>query len=149
MRAPKMLIVDSQPTIAETIAEIFVRSGYEMRVRYNGESALEAALEWQPSVAIIEFILTGMNGLDCANELLAGHPDCKVILIYAQVAEHLIDAAGRAALRYLRSRLIRRADRHRWRASQRTDPFKVRLLEQANNSLKLRAQIPLNGQQVR
>jgi DNA-binding NtrC family response regulator len=44
-------------------------------------------------VAILEFILTGMNGLDCANELLEGHPDCKVILMYAQVADHLIDAA--------------------------------------------------------
>jgi DNA-binding NtrC family response regulator len=93
MRAPKMLIVDSQQTIAETIAEIFVLSGYEVRAKYSGESALEAAVEWQPDVAIIEFILTGMNGLDCANELLERHPDCKVILMYAQVAEHLIDAA--------------------------------------------------------
>jgi two-component system OmpR family response regulator len=93
MRAPKMLIVDSQQTIAETVAEIFVLSGYEVRAKYGGESALEAALEWQPNVAILEFILTGMNGLDCANELLGRHPDCKVILMYAQVAEYLIDAA--------------------------------------------------------
>jgi DNA-binding NtrC family response regulator len=93
MRAPKMLIVDSQQTIAETIADIFVLSGYEVRAKHSGESALEAALEWQPDVAIIEFILTGMNGLDCANELLERHPDCKVILMYAQVAEYLIDAA--------------------------------------------------------
>jgi DNA-binding NtrC family response regulator len=88
-----MLIVDSQQTIAETIAEIFVLSGYEVRAMYSGESALEATLGWQPDVAIVEFILTGMNGLDCANELLKRHPDCKVILMYAQVAEYLIDAA--------------------------------------------------------
>jgi DNA-binding NtrC family response regulator len=119
-----------------------VLSGYEVRAKYSGESALEAALEWQPDVAIIEFILTGMNGLDCANELLELHPDCKVILMYAQVAEYLIDDARARRYEVLAKPIeSEEADRHRWRASQRTNSFKVRLLEQMNKSLKLRAQV--------
>jgi DNA-binding NtrC family response regulator len=93
--APRVLIVDYQSVIADTLVLIFAREGYEARAFYDAETALAAAEEWIPDLAVVEIILRHMNGLECAMRLCAKHPLCGIILTSAQVSADLVHLAQR------------------------------------------------------
>jgi DNA-binding NtrC family response regulator len=82
--ARKILIIDDEPTIADTLAVIFSSSGYESRAVYSAEQALEMLEEWRPDLAIIDVVLPGMNGIEFAIFLKASYPACQFLLFSGQ-----------------------------------------------------------------
>lgn len=80
----KVLIVDDEQTIADTLALIFTSNGYETRASYSAEQALEVLEEWRPDVAIIDVVLPGMNGIEFAIFLKASYPGCHFLLFSGQ-----------------------------------------------------------------
>jgi CheY-like chemotaxis protein len=92
----RVLVVDS-PSIANPLASIFAKSGYEVRAEYSSEAAL--ASDWQPDLAVINmFILSGacsMNGADCADKLRVRYPPCRLVLLYATAADELLERCRR------------------------------------------------------
>ncbi len=82
--ARKILIIDDEPTIADTLAVIFASSGYESRAVYSAEQALEMLEEWRPDLAIIDVVLPGMNGIEFAIFLKASYPNCQFLLFSGQ-----------------------------------------------------------------
>src|SRR4051812_7720114 len=82
--ARKILIIDDEPTIADTLAVIFSSSGYEARAVYSAEEALEKLEEWRPDLAIIDVVLPGMNGIEFAIFLKASYPRCQFLLFSGQ-----------------------------------------------------------------
>jgi DNA-binding NtrC family response regulator len=71
-------------TIADTLALIFSSSGYEARMAYSAEQALEVLEEWRPDLAIIDVVLPGMNGIEFAIFLRASYPGCQFLLFSGQ-----------------------------------------------------------------
>jgi DNA-binding NtrC family response regulator len=82
--ARKILIIDDEPTIADTLAVIFASSGYEARSVYSAEQALETLEEWRPDLAIIDVVLPGMNGIEFAIFLRGSYPKCQFLLFSGQ-----------------------------------------------------------------
>jgi DNA-binding NtrC family response regulator len=82
---PKLLIVDDERIIAQTLAAIFNTNGYEAKPAYSAEHALEIIEEWEPAIAIIDVILPAMNGIDLGILLKASRPSIKVMLISGQI----------------------------------------------------------------
>lgn len=82
--ARKILVIDDEPTIADTLAVIFASSGYDSRAVYSAEQALEMLEEWHPDLAIIDVVLPGMNGIEFAIFLKASYPDCQFLLFSGQ-----------------------------------------------------------------
>jgi DNA-binding NtrC family response regulator len=74
--APKVLVIDDEPVIAETLAIVFSGAGYETRSVKSSEAAL-ALLEtrWIPQFVLIDVHLPGMNGIDLAISLKAQYPE--------------------------------------------------------------------------
>ncbi len=83
-RGRKILIVDDEPTIADTLALIFASSGYESRTAYSAEQALEMLEDWRPDLAIIDVVLPGMNGIEFAIFLKASYKECQFLLFSGQ-----------------------------------------------------------------
>lgn len=77
----RVLIVDDERVIADTLALICRNRGYQAEAAYSGEVALEKAAQWQPNVLISDMILGGMSGLDAAVEICRKIPSCRVILL--------------------------------------------------------------------
>jgi DNA-binding response OmpR family regulator len=77
----KILIVDDEVRIAETLDLIFSTRGYHVRVAFSAEIAIEVLAEWRPDVAILDVMLPLMNGIDLAIVLRANYPDCHVLLL--------------------------------------------------------------------
>jgi CheY-like chemotaxis protein len=63
----RVLIVDDEHIIADTLVAIFSGAGYESRAAYSAEGALGLIPSWPPQLAIVDVILPGMNGIDFAN----------------------------------------------------------------------------------
>jgi len=80
----KILIVDDEPTIADTLALIFAASGYEAKTAYSAEQALEMLEDWRPDLAVIDVVLPGMNGIEFAIFLKASYTGCQFLLFSGQ-----------------------------------------------------------------
>ncbi|HEY1894986.1 MAG TPA: response regulator [Terracidiphilus sp.] len=80
----KILIVDDEPTIADTLALIFAASEYEAKTAYSAEQALEMLEQWRPNLAVIDVVLPGMNGIEFAIFLKASYPACQFLLFSGQ-----------------------------------------------------------------
>ena len=87
----KILIVDAYKVNADVLGTIFEQAGFETFVFYSAEEALASAIK--PHVALIEFILIGMNGLDYAVRLRQRCPNCAILCFSGQVADHISEEA--------------------------------------------------------
>ena len=91
----KVLIIDDEMNVSDTLGLIFTKEDYEARVAYSAEEAIELIAEWSPDLAIIDVMLPGMNGIDFALVLKANHPGCRLLLFSGAhgTAELLAQAA--------------------------------------------------------
>ncbi len=58
----RILIVDDEPDLAETIQMNLEMEGYECLVAYDGNRGLERARKENPDLIILDVMLPGMNG---------------------------------------------------------------------------------------
>ena len=65
----KILVVDDNHDVADSLAEALRLFGAEVCVEYGGEAALEAMQRFMPGVAILDIGMPGMNGYDLARRL--------------------------------------------------------------------------------
>ncbi|MGB6690496.1 MAG: response regulator [Terracidiphilus sp.] len=77
----KILIVDDEVKVAETLDLIFSTRGYEVQVAYSAEEAIEILAEWKPELAIVDVMLPRMNGIDFGIALKSNYPDCVLLLL--------------------------------------------------------------------
>ncbi len=91
----RVLIVDDESVIADSLAIIFSNEGYDARAAYSAEQALQLFAEWVADLAIIDVRLPGMNGIDLAIRLKEQYPVCKVTLFAGQAATSDLAAPAR------------------------------------------------------
>jgi DNA-binding NtrC family response regulator len=91
MAKAKILIVDDVDTIARVYARFLERQGYEVRIAFNGEEALDVWKRFQPDLVISDIRMPKMSGFELGNEIRKKKPDQKIILMtgYADEAEVL------------------------------------------------------------
>ena len=92
----RILIVDDEKAIADTLALIFKTQHYEARVAYSAERAIETLAEWRPDLAVLDVVLPQMNGLDLAIVIKANYSACHVLLFSGNAnTALLLEEAGR------------------------------------------------------
>src|SRR5262245_29350366 len=64
-----VLIVDDNRVSADTLAMLLRLHGHEARTAYDGEAALVVLLDWQPDAAILDIVMSGLNGVELAARL--------------------------------------------------------------------------------
>jgi CheY-like chemotaxis protein len=65
----RVLLVDDNTDQADTLAQLLSGWGHEVRVFYDGLTALEAAQVYQPNLAMIDLGLPGIDGYQVALRL--------------------------------------------------------------------------------
>lgn len=83
---PRIMVVDDERNIADTLAMVFKIKGHESLAAYNAESALQAIETFEPDIVLSDVIMGKMTGVDLAIYLSKARPDCKVILFSGQAA---------------------------------------------------------------
>jgi DNA-binding NtrC family response regulator len=83
---PRVLIVDDERNIADTLAMVFKMKGHEAMAAYNAESAVELIETFEPDIVLSDVIMGRMTGVDLAIYLSRARPECKVVLFSGQTA---------------------------------------------------------------
>lgn len=90
----RILVVDDEVAVADSLQLILSRRGFEVRAVYSAENAVEILAEWQPDLAMIDVMLPKMNGIELAGVIEGNYPACRLLLIsgHPATAELLSDA---------------------------------------------------------
>ena len=97
----RVLIVDDERAIADSLAFILNASGYQTEVAYSGEDAIELAAKLKPDVLISDVIMGGISGVEVAIYFSNYLPNCKIILISGNVlTAGLLELAGREGYKF-------------------------------------------------
>jgi CheY-like chemotaxis protein len=83
---PKVLVVDDERVIADTLAIILNQSGFSASAVYTGTAAVERAKEDKPDLIISDVIMPDMNGIEAAIRIRRLLPGCKILLFSGQAA---------------------------------------------------------------
>lgn len=77
----RVLVVDDDHLVADSLALIVRGRGFESRAVYSGEEAVDIALTWKPDAVIADVIMGKLDGVALASYLAQVLPSCKVLLI--------------------------------------------------------------------
>jgi CheY-like chemotaxis protein len=94
---PRILVVDDQKLIVQTLAEILERAGFEVAAAYDGWEALDAAARFQPDHLLSDVLMPRMNGVELAIAVRKMYPTIKILLFSGQagISELLLSAEER------------------------------------------------------
>jgi signal transduction histidine kinase/CheY-like chemotaxis protein len=82
-RCLKVLVADDNRDAADTLATLLELSGHEVRVAYDGQSAVAVARVFQPQVAVLDIGMPKMNGYAAARLLRAEPWAASLVLVAA------------------------------------------------------------------
>jgi CheY-like chemotaxis protein len=76
----RILVVDDEPSLADTLALIFRRAGYVATAVYSAEDALAFIATDPPSVIVADVVMPGLDGIALARRVRMSYPNCPVLL---------------------------------------------------------------------
>jgi len=65
----KILVVDDEPGIAESIKERLEALEYRVIAAYSGKEGIEKAIEEKPDIILLDIIMPGLDGLEVLHNL--------------------------------------------------------------------------------
>jgi len=77
----KVLIVDDEERVVQSIAGVLGDEGLQVSVAGNGEKAIELFRKEEPDVTLLDIWMPGMDGIEVLKRLKGISPDCLVIMI--------------------------------------------------------------------
>jgi len=86
LRKVKIVVIDDESLIAETVVEILRDQGFDAVAVPNGASAIDLAKTWRPEIVLSDVIMPGLNGIETGIKIRELVPGCKVILFSGQAA---------------------------------------------------------------
>jgi CheY-like chemotaxis protein len=82
----KILVVDDERVIAETLTIILNQAGFEARAVFSGESAVNSLDDFKPNLLLSDVMMSGMTGIEAAMITRTKLPLCKILLFSGQAA---------------------------------------------------------------
>ncbi|MGV3483720.1 MAG: response regulator, partial [Planctomycetaceae bacterium] len=92
----RLLIVDDEQDICDNLADIFGDLGYEVRVAFDGYSALELAKHETFDIALLDLRMPGMDGLELFRQMKTVSQGTAAIIITAYASGDTAQAAVEA-----------------------------------------------------
>jgi DNA-binding response OmpR family regulator len=77
----RVLIVDDDRLVADTLALVFSKSGFEARAAYSADEALVFAREFNPHLLLCDVTMPGRDGLTLLSDITEEQPACRVIML--------------------------------------------------------------------
>lgn len=80
-RALRVLLVDDDRDFVLSLAALLRTEGYDTRSAHDAIRILQDVREYDPDVALLDIAMPGKNGWDAAQELRAGFPGKRPMLV--------------------------------------------------------------------
>ena len=95
MSAGRLLIIDDDRDLAESLAEYLQLDGYEVQVSFSGRSGCEAALAGSFDCVLIDVGLPDIDGYQVMRQIVEKRPSLKVALMSGHSAQDLDPVSSR------------------------------------------------------
>jgi CheY-like chemotaxis protein len=83
---PRILVVDDEALIADTIVQILNRSGFIAEAAYSGSEAIEIARRNCPDLLLSDVLMPQVDGVEAAIAIRELCPDTRIVLFSGQAA---------------------------------------------------------------
>ncbi|MCA1629991.1 MAG: sigma-54 dependent transcriptional regulator, partial [Acidobacteria bacterium] len=93
MARERVLVIDDDPAVRETVRAALAGCGFETDAATDGDAGLARVAEFRPAVVLADVLAPGLDGLGLLRELRTRHPEVGVILMSGAGS---IDSALRA-----------------------------------------------------
>jgi CheY-like chemotaxis protein len=80
----KVLVVDDEKLIVDTIVEILTAAGFDVVGSADGWAALDAAARFHPDYLLSDVLMPKMNGVELAIAMRKMYPSIKILLFTGQ-----------------------------------------------------------------
>jgi DNA-binding NtrC family response regulator len=77
----RVLVVDDDMRVADTIVQILRTRGYTAQGAYSAEAAMKMAEKLNPQVVVSDIVMGPVSGIELAIHIREHHPECRVLLI--------------------------------------------------------------------
>jgi CheY-like chemotaxis protein len=77
----KILVVEDEFGLQETLRDVFQMEGYDVRVAVDGDKGYKAYLKFKPDLVFTDIVMPKMNGLELISKIRETDPTIKVIYI--------------------------------------------------------------------
>lgn len=88
-----ILVVHDERVVADCMATLLRRAGFEARTAYDGTSALEIALEASPDLLVSDVGIQGIDGVQLAMAVVNSMPECRVLLFSSHETQRNVESA--------------------------------------------------------
>jgi two-component system response regulator HydG len=101
--SPKILVIDDEMSLVETISVLLEGEGFEVFTALSGQEGLEEFDENDPDLVLVDVRMPKMNGVEVLEEVRDRSPETPVVLITAQASlDSAIRAVNLGATHYVR-----------------------------------------------
>ncbi len=80
---PRVLIVDDNAGMLETMADIVAADGFDVDVAPDGRTALARMADNRYDIAVFDIVLPDINGIELVRQTRPEHPETKYVIITA------------------------------------------------------------------
>src|SRR6185503_3007485 len=77
----RILVVDDDRLVADTLTLIFAKSGFDARSAYSADEALECARIFNPHLLLCDISMPGRDGLALVCDITRELPSCRIIVL--------------------------------------------------------------------
>ena len=77
----RVLVVDDDLLVADTLSLVFRKNGYESRVAYSADEALECARGFFPNLLLCDINMPGRDGLSLMTDISRELPSCSILVL--------------------------------------------------------------------
>ncbi|MDD3878383.1 MAG: response regulator [Syntrophomonas sp.] len=95
----RIMIVDDQKGVRRLLEELFKREGWEVYAAADGKEAIEKAVQFQPSILLIDMKMPNMNGLEASQKILEKHQELAIIMMTAYGEMEVVKRALESGVR--------------------------------------------------
>src|SRR3954465_14209475 len=82
-RAKRVLVIDDEPNVASFVGRALRAKGFDVDVALGGERGLEAALEGDHALIVLDLRMRDVNGLVILRQVMRARPDRRVLVLSA------------------------------------------------------------------
>src|SRR5262245_40801935 len=98
--ALRVLIVDDHAVVAEGVRHLLAAQGLEViGTAHDGAEGIKLAAELRPDITLLDMVMTQLNGVDAAREILKNDPEARVLVLSMYSDSERVYQALRAGAR--------------------------------------------------